>query len=175
MRRLGAGEVVRYARTPGIAALPEGGAALFGFALLQIFPILILLWAIWWPWPQTPGTMAFALICTGSLAVLSLGVLWFVVRPRLMATARTLLIPFIRLTVTDRRVTWTLPWKARPLMEIEGDRVVGGLAGPPDRRGWAPAAILLFPDDPAGDEDGMVRFDRIPDAARFVEAVRGLA
>ncbi len=51
----------------------------------------------------------------------------------------------------------------------------GGLLGEPLTRGWAPAAILLFPGDPAGDEQGVIHFDRLPDAARFVDALWKLA
>ncbi|MBU3078131.1 hypothetical protein [Sphingomonas quercus] len=168
-------EEVAYARRPGLGALPEGGGAVLGFAGLQLVPIGVLLWAIWWPAPRTTSGELFAIGCTVLIAVLALTVLWFLVRQRMEFIRQLFLIPFIRLTVTDRRVMWTLPWRAEPLLEIDGMRVRGGLLGEPSPRGWAPAAILLFPGDPAGDEHGMIHFDRLPDAARFVDALARFA
>lgn len=168
-------EEIVYARRPGLGALPEGGGAMLGFAGLQLVPIVVLLWAIWWPAPRDLGGRLFAIGCTAVIVALALGVLWFLIRRRLHLVRQLFLIPFIRLTVTDRRVLWTLPWRAEPLMEIEGARVRGGMLGETSGRGWAPAAILLFPDDPAGDEHGMIHFDRLPDAARFVDALARLA
>ena len=80
--------------------------------------------------------------------------------------------PFIRLTVTDRRVIWKLPWAAAPLLEISRERVVGGILGIVDRRGRGNAAMMLVPGDPAADVDGNIHFDRLPNVAGFVAAPR---
>ena len=164
-------EEVVYARRPGLGALPEGGGAMLGFAGLQLVPIGVLLWAIWWPAPRDANGRLFAIGCTALILALALAVLWMLVRRRLHLVRQLFLIPFIQLTVTDRRVLWTLPWRAEPLMEIEGARVRGGMLGEASPRGWAPVAILLFPGDPAADEHGMIHFDRLPDAALFVDAL----
>ena len=81
------------------------------------------------------------------------------------------LAPFIRLTVTDRRILWTLPWAAEPLLEVGLLRVRGALLGEVDRRGRGNAALVLMPGDPAADDHGYIHFDRLPDAAGFVRAL----
>ena len=176
-REATAPEVVLYARRPGLGALPEGGSAVLGFAGLACFPIGILLWAVWWPAPTTWFGEVFAVGCTVLILGLALLVLILLIRPRGEALAQLAFVPFIRLVVTDRRVMWTLPWRRAPLFQIEASRVRGGLIGrhePSRRGGWAPAAIVLWPGDPAGDEQGLVHFDRLPDAAGFVDALARL-
>jgi hypothetical protein len=79
--------------------------------------------------------------------------------------------PFISLSVTDRRVLWTLPWMRQPLMEIGRERVLGGIVGLLDARGNGPAAIVLVPGDPCADIDGNIHFDRLPNAEAFVAAL----
>jgi hypothetical protein len=80
--------------------------------------------------------------------------------------------PFVRLTVTDRRILWTLPWSRVPLMEIGRERVVGGILGQVDRRGYGNAAVILVPNDPSADIDGNIHFDRLPNVRQFLDAVR---
>ena len=80
--------------------------------------------------------------------------------------------PFIRLTVTDRRVIWSMPWAKRPLMEIGRHRVIGGILGAVDHKGAGSAALVLVPGDPSADIDGNIHFDRLPAAEAFVAALR---
>jgi hypothetical protein len=167
-------ETVLYRRRPGLRALPEGGGALIGFGALQLFPLLVLLWAVWWPTPVTVHGMVFAICFTVLIGLLSLGICYLLLRGRTATAHQLVFLPFIRLTVTTHRVSWTVPWRRVPMFEIESFRVRGGMLGNEDRRGWAPAAILLHPGDPVADEDGMIQFDRLPDAARFVEALTRL-
>ncbi len=61
---LRAPEQIAYARRPGLGALPEGGGMVAAFACLQLFPMCVLLWAVWWPAPRTTGGMVFAIGCT---------------------------------------------------------------------------------------------------------------
>jgi hypothetical protein len=79
--------------------------------------------------------------------------------------------PFISISVTNRRILWTLPWMKAPLMEIGRERVLGGIVGMLDRRGNGPAALVLVPGDPSADFDGNIHFDRLPNAAAFVAAL----
>ena len=78
--------------------------------------------------------------------------------------------PFVRLTVTSRRIVWSLPWARAPLMEIGRERVIGGILGLLDAKGHGSAAVMLVPGDPSADIDGNIHFDRLPDAMRFVAA-----
>jgi hypothetical protein len=144
---------------------------MLGFAALGTFPVFFFLWAVWWPWPSTPGTWAFAVGVTIVIASLSGTVVWMLFGRRPAQVVNWLLAPFMRITVTDRRVLWTLPWLRRPLYEIEGSRVRGGVLGDADRNGEGAAAILLYPGDPAGDLQAMVHFDRLPRVAAFVDAL----
>ncbi len=166
-------EQVRYVARPGVRALPSGALSVAAFAGLQAWTLTILLWAVWWPAPRSTGDWGFSLGVTAILAALVLGVLALLMRKYPGFALAVLRAPFIRLTVTDRRILWTVPWHRRPLMEVGRERVVGGIVGLVDRRGAGPAAVMLVPGDPAADIDGNIHFDRLPDAAGFVEALRG--
>ncbi|WP_174274672.1 hypothetical protein [Sphingomonas bacterium] len=174
IRRLDArAEEARYVARPGIRAIPAGSLTVFAFAALQAWTLTILLWAIWWPFPQSDTDWGFSLIASATLLVLVAGVVVLLLRRYpgfLLAVMRA---PFIRLTVTDRRILWTLPWMKAPLMEIRRDRVVGGILGQVDARGNGNAALVLVPGDPSADVDGNIHFDRLPDAAGFIAALRG--
>ncbi|UAK24726.1 hypothetical protein [Sphingomonas nostoxanthinifaciens] len=166
-------EQIGYVARPGLRALPSGSLTMVAFAGLQVWTLTILLWAIWWPAPRSRGDWTFSLICTTVLAALVMGVIGLLLRKFpgfLLAVLRS---PFIRLTVTDRRMLWTLPWGRAPLMEIGRERIMGGILGPVDRKGAGSAAVMLVPGDPSADIDGNIHFDRLPDAAAFVAAVRG--
>ena len=164
-------ERVAYVARPGLGALPAGTATMLVFMSPQIASFAFLQWAIWWPYPSTPGTMRFAIGGTALMTFLLLLVVWLLLRRNLALAAGILRAPFMRITVTDRRILWQVPWNRAPLMEIAADRVLGGILGGVDRRGRGNAALLLFPGDPAGDIDGNIHFDRLPNAHRFVEAL----
>ena len=167
-------ERIVYVARPGFRALPSGTFAILGFASPQLLSVIFLVWAIWWPAPTTPAAWRFALLTTGILAGLSLFIAWLLLRRNLALAAGILRAPFTRLTVTDRRVLWTVPWSRAPVMEIGARRVLGGLLGPTDRRGTGSAAMILRDGDPAADFDGNIHFDRLPDAERFVAALEGM-
>lgn len=168
-------EAVRYTARPGLAALPESMTTMLGFAALGMFPIFVFLWAVWWPYPSTPTMWAFAIGMTLLIAGIGIAVFWSLFGRRPAQILNWLLAPFMRITVTSHRVLWTLPWRRRPLFEIAGARVRGGLLGEADRAGVGAAAIMLYPGDPAGDAQGLVHFDRLPDVAGFVDALVRLA
>ena len=160
-----------YVARPGLAALPSGTLAVLAIGGPQFFTAFFFLWAIWWPAPETRGQWIFALGGTATLGAVAIGVGWLLLRRFpgfLLAVARA---PFIRLTVTDQRVLWTLPWHAAPLLEIACERVLGGIAGTVDKRGRGNAAMVLVPGDPCADVDGNIHFDRLPDVAGFVAAL----
>lgn len=164
-------EQIHYMARPGLFALPPGSLTVLLFITPQIFSALFLLWAIWWPMPSGGRRLAFALIGTAMLAGLVVGVLWFVLRRHPGFVSGAIRAPFISLTVTDRRVLWTLPWRNQPLFEIDRRRVIGGILGSVDRKGRGHAAMMLRPGDPAADIDGNIHFDRLPNAARFIDAI----
>ena len=164
-------EQVIYTARPGLKALPESLTTMSGFAALGGFPVFFFLWAVWWPYPTTLGTWTFAVVLTAPIAGLSVAVFWLLFGRKPGQVVNWLIAPFMRITVTDRRVMWTLPWRRRPLYEIEGERVRGGLLGDAEPTGEGAAAIILHPDDPAGDRQGLVHFDRLPQVARFVDAL----
>lgn len=164
-------ERVNYVARPGIRALPSGTFALAAFAALQAWTLTILLWAIWWPEPRSTGDWTFSLGMTGVLVLLVAGVIVLLLRKNPGFALGVIRAPFIRLTVTDRRIVWSLPWTRRPLMEIGRERVLGGILGLVDKRGAGPAAVMLVPGDPAADIDGNIHFDRLPNAAGFVAAL----
>ena len=166
-------EKARYVARPGFRALPSGALAMAAFAGLQAWTLTILLWAIWWPFPISTADWAFSLTTTAMLAALVAGVIWLLLRRNPGFVLAVIRAPFIRLTVTDRRILWNLPWARAPLMEIGRERVLGGILGILDRHGAGPAAVILVPGDPAADIDGNIHFDRLPDAAGFVAALRG--
>jgi hypothetical protein len=167
-------EQVRYVARPGLRALPAGTGIAIAFAGVQMLLFAFFLWAIWWPLPTRTEGWIFSVTLTIGLFGLAVGMIWVMLRgnmPLAIGVARS---PFIRLTVTDRRVVWSLPWHDEPLMEIGCDRIRGGLLGTVDDRGRGNAAILLVQGDYAGDADGYIHIDRLPDAAGFVEALRRL-
>jgi len=170
VRLEGAAERILYMARPGLSALPSGTLTVVAFAGLQIWTLTIMLWAIWWPAPLGLADYVFSISATSILFALVVGVAWLLLRKYpgfILAIARA---PFIRLTVTDRRVIWNLPWHAAPLMEIGRERVVAGLLGQTDHKGRGSAALVLIPGDPSADIDGNIHFDRLPDVARFVAA-----
>ena len=164
-------EEVRYVARPGLRALPSGTLTVLVFLSPQLFSAYFLLWAIWWPAPETTAAYAFACGWTGLMAALAIGIVAILLRRNPGFALGVLRAPFIRLPVTDRRVIWSLPWAAAPLMEIEGVRVIGGILGAVDRRGRGNAAMMLVPGDPSADVDGNIHFDRLPDVSRFVAAL----
>ena len=160
-----------YVARPGLRAMPAGSLIMAGCVALQGWTLSFLLWAMWWPKPQTPRLMAFAIGGTVVLALLVLLVILLLLRRHpgfLLGVARA---PFIRLTVTDRRVVWSLPWHRLPLMEISRDRILGGIVGMVDSKGAGNAAMILVHGDPAADIDGNIHFDRLPDVEKFVAAL----
>lgn len=165
-------EEVRYVARPGVRALPSGALAVGAFAALQAWTLTILLWAVWWPSPRSHGDWIFSLTATGVLLGLVAGVIGLLLRKYPGFVLAVLRSPFIRLTVTDRRILWSLPWTRAPLMEIGRERILGGILGLVDPKGAGPAAVMLVPGDPAADIDGNIHFDRLPDAASFVAALR---
>jgi hypothetical protein len=172
MRRLTPqAEEVRYVARPGLRALPSGALAVAAFGSLQAWTLTILLWAVWWPFPLGFSDWAFSIGVTAILAALVLGVIVLLLRKYPGFAMAVIRAPFIRLTVTDRRILWTVPWGRVPLMEIGRERVMGGIVGSTDRRGAGPAAVMLVPGDPAADIDGNIHFDRLPDVAGFVLAL----
>lgn len=164
-------EEVRYVARPGLLALPSGTLTVLLFISPQIFSAYFLLWAIWWPAPETAGAIAFAWCWTALMGGLATGIGVVLLRRNPGFALGVLRAPFIRLTVTDRRVIWSLPWARAPLMEIERDRVIGGILGAVDKRGRGNAAMMLVPGDPSADVDGNIHFDRLPDVTGFVAAL----
>ncbi|GGE85917.1 hypothetical protein [Sphingomonas prati] len=162
-----------YVAQPGLRALPSGTLVIIGFASPQLLSVVFLFWAIWWPAPVTPGALRFALASTFLLGGLSLLVLWLLLRHNLALAAGIIRAPFTRVTVTTRRVLWTVPWSRHPVMEIGARRIAGGILGPTDKRGTGSAAMILRENDPSADFDGNIHFDRMPDAAGFVAALDG--
>ena len=166
------GEQTVYVARPGVRAIPAGAGAVAVCSAFQGFTLMLLLWTIWWPAPRSTGDYVFAIGCSTVLALLVIGIFLLLLRKYPGFLLAVLRAPFIRLTVTDRRILWTLPWMKGPLMEIGRERVLGGILGDIDRRGNGPAAVVLVPGDPSADIDGNIHFDRLPDAAAFVAAVR---
>jgi len=164
-------EIPLYVARPGLRAMPSGSLIMAGCAGLQFWTLSFLLWAMWWPTPQTPRLLAFAIGGTATLLFLVVLVIVLLLRRYpgfLLGVARA---PFIRLTVTDRRVVWSLPWQRYPLMEIDRARILGGILGTVDARGYGNAAMVMVHGDPAADIDGNIHFDRLPDVEKFVAAL----
>ena len=160
-----------YTARPGILAVPSGAGSVVFFIGLQCLTLIGFLYAIWWPAPSGPHDWEFAISATSILAALIIANFWLMLRRFpgfLLAVLRS---PFISISVTDRRLLWTLPWMKGPLMEIGRDRITGALTGALDRKGNGPAAVILIPGDPCADFDGNIHFDRLPDAAAFVSAL----
>jgi hypothetical protein len=164
-------EQVRYVARPGLFALPSGTLTVLLFITPQLFSAFVLLWAIWWPMPAKTSTFVFAIFWTTVMALLGFGVVWLLLRRNPGFVLGVMRAPFIRLTVTDRRVVWSLPWMSAPLMEIDRRRVIGGILGSVDRRGRGNAAMMLVPGDPSADIDGNIHFDRLPNVTAFVAAL----
>lgn len=160
-----------YVARPGLRAMPSGSLIMAGCLCLQLWTLTFFLWAIWWPAPSTPRMMTFAIGGTATLALLVALVGLLLVRRYpgfLLAVARA---PFIRLTVTDRRVVWSLPWQQTPLLEIGRERILGGILGAVDGKGFGNAAMVMVRGDPAADVDGNIHFDRLPEVEKFVAAL----
>jgi hypothetical protein len=168
-------ERVRYVAQPGLRALPAGSGVAIGFAVPQIVVMAFFLWVLWSPEAATGRNIAFSLSMTVGLFAVGGIVVWLLLRQNSGLLSGILRAPFVRITVTDRRVLWTVPWTPEPLMEIESRRIQGGVLGEVDARGRGNAMILLVPGDPAGGFGGHVYFDRLPDAAGFVAALQHLA
>lgn len=164
-------EPIRYMARPGLAALPSGTFAVGTFLLMQGFVLTTFIWAIWWPFPRSTRDWTFAVGGTTLLVGLAIAVVWLLLRAGRGMVRGIALAPFIRLTVTDRRILWTLPWAVEPLLEVGLARVRGALLGEVDGRGRGNAALVLAPGDPAADDHGYIHFDRLPDAAAFVAAL----
>jgi len=162
----------RYVARPGVRAIPSGAGVTAVFLGLQAFTMMGLLWAIWWPQPRSTSDYAFSIGCSTILGLMVAAVVLILLRRYPGFLIAILRAPFISIVVTDRRVLWTLPWMRQPLMEIGHERILGGVVGQLDRHGNGPAALMLIPDDPCADVDGNIHFDRLPDAAAFVAALR---
>jgi hypothetical protein len=172
IRRLDAlPEQTRYVARPGLRALPSGSLTVGAFIGMQATALVMLLWAVWWPAPSSRNDWMFAIGLTGMFVALILGVGWLLVRRHPGFLLAVLRAPFIRLTVTDRRIVWTLPWTAAPFLEIGRERILGGMVGSLDKRGTGSAAVILIPGDPCADIDGAIHFDRLPQVVRFVSAL----
>lgn len=160
-----------YTARPGVRALPSGAGSVAFFVGLQCFTLLGFLHAIWWPAPIAPRDWEFAIGATSVLALLIMAIFWLIVRRFPGFMLAVLRSPFISISVTDRRLLWTLPWMKGPLMEIGRERVMGALTGVLDRKGNGSVAVILIAGDPCADIDGNIHFDRLPDAASFVSAL----
>ncbi len=168
-------ETTLYVARPGIGALPEGAGLAVGFAIPQALMCCAFLWIIWFPWPTTEQAMGFDIGMTILLSALGLGLFWRIARGNGDIAIAILRAPFVRLTVTDRRVLWTVPWRGSPLLELDASRITGGILGDADERGRGTAAIMLVPGDPAGDYENRIHLDRLPDVAAFVAALGRIA
>jgi hypothetical protein len=160
-----------YVARPGLRALPSGALTVGAFLFMQATSLVILLWAIWWPAPTSASDWRFSILVTLGLGVLIVIVALLLLRRHPGFLIAVLRSPFIRLTVTDQRLVWTLPWMAGPLLEIGRERILGALVGTLDRRGGGSAAVLLVVDDPCADIDGAIHFDRLPQVEAFVGAL----
>ena len=163
-------ERILYVARAGLGALPSGFFTVLVFISPQIFALLFFVWAIWWPYPASDQAFWRAVACTAVLASILAGVAWALARRYRGFVTGVMTAPFIRITVTDRRVLWTVPWSGEPLIEIGRQRIIRSVLGGVDRRGRGHAAIELVPGDPAADIDGHVHFDRLPRAEDFVRA-----
>jgi hypothetical protein len=161
-----------YVARPGLAALPSGTLAILAVVGTQACSIAFLLWALWWPTPGTRGQLIFAVSGTVVLVAIVAGIAWLLTRRYPGFALALIRAPFIRLTVTDQRVIWSLPGNRAPVHEIERARVMGAILGAVDRKGRGNAAMVLVPGDPSADIDGNIHFDRLPNVAGFVAALQ---
>ena len=164
-------ERVLYVARAGLGALPSGFGTVLVFMTPQILSLSFIWWAIWWPYPPTVTTFHWAIAWSAVLGFAVLFVVGLLIRRNRGFITAVMRAPFIRITVTDRRVLWTVPWDRRPLMDIGRARVIGAVIGQIDRRGRGNAAMELVPGDPSADIDGHIHFDRLPHALRFVAAL----
>lgn len=164
-------ETTLYVARPGIGALPEGAGIAIAFAIPQALMCCAFLWIIWFPWPSTERAFGFNIGMTLLLTALGGALAWKIAKGNGHVAIGIVRAPFVRLTVTDQRVVWTVPWSARPLLELDATRILGGILGDADIRGRGNAAIMLVPGDPAGDFENRIHLDRLPDVAGFVAAL----
>jgi hypothetical protein len=167
-------EQTRYVARPGLRALPSGSLTVGAFVGMQLTSLVILLWAVWWPEPTSRGDWIFCIGVSAAMLALIVIVTALLLRRHPGFLLAVLRAPFIRLTVTDRRIVWSLPWDKAPLMEIGRERVLGGILGSLDRWGAGSAAVMLVPGDPCADIDGALHFDRLPNVTGFLEALGGV-
>lgn len=166
-------ETTLYVARAGLGALPSGFLTVLVFMMPQILSLGFVLWAIWWPYPEATPEYDRALLWTAVMTGTIIAVATLLARRHRGFILAVVRAPFIRITLTDRRLLWTLPWSAEPLLEIDRRRMVRGVLGSVDRRGRGNAAIELLPGDPAADVDGHIHFDRLPAALAFVTALSG--
>jgi len=164
-------ERVLYVARAGLGALPSGFGTILIFMSPQLFSLGFLIWAIWWPYPSTTHAFVRAVLCSVVLAGAVMTVGWLLIRRNRGFVMAVIRAPFMSITVTDRRMIWSVPWDRAPLMEIGRGRMLRGILGGVDRKGRGNAAVELVPGDPAADIDGHIHFDRLPEVARFVSAV----
>lgn len=164
-------EQTRYVARPGLRALPSGSLTVGAFVGMQLTSLVILLWAIWWPEPSSRSDWIFCIGISAVMLALVVIVTALLLRRHPGFALAVLRAPFIRLTVTDRRIVWSLPWDRTPLMAIGRERVTGAILGSLDRSGAGSAAVMLVPGDPCADIDGALHFDRLPQVVRFLEAL----
>lgn len=164
-------ERILYVARAGLGALPSGFGTILIFMSPQLLSLGFLIWAIWWPYPATTHAFVRAVLCSVVLAGAVVTVGWLLIRRNRGFVMAVIRAPFMSITVTDRRMIWSVPWDKAPLMEIGRGRMLRGVLGGVDRKGRGNAAVELVPGDPAADIDGHIHFDRLPEVARFVSAV----
>jgi hypothetical protein len=164
-------ERILYVARAGFGALPSGSGTILIFMMPQILSLGFLVWAIWWPYPASMHAYVRAILCSVVLVGAVVIVAGLLIRRNRGFISAVIQAPFISITVTDRRMLWTVPWEKQPLIEIGRGRMMRGVLGSVDRRGRGNAAVELVPGDPAADIDGHIHFDRLPQVTRFVSAV----
>ncbi|PZU11607.1 hypothetical protein [Sphingomonas sp.] len=164
-------ERILYVARAGLGALPSGSGTILIFMMPQILSLGFLVWAIWWPYPASAHAFARAILCSIVLAGAVAAVATLLIRRNRGFITAVIRAPFTSITVTDRRMLWTVPWDNQPLMEIRRGRMLRGVLGTVDRKGRGNAAVQLVAGDPAADIDGHIHFDRLPEVVRFVSAV----
>ncbi|MDO6416615.1 hypothetical protein Q4F19_19685 [Sphingomonas sp. BIUV-7] len=164
-------ERILYVARAGFGALPSGSGTILVFMMPQLLSLGFLVWAIWWPYPASMHAFVRAILCSIVLAGAVVTVAAMLIRRNRGFISAVVQAPFISITVTDRRMLWTVPWEKQPLIEIGRRRMLRGVLGSVDRRGRGNAAVELVAGDPAADIDGHIHFDRLPQVARFVGAI----
>ena len=158
-------------RGRGWRRCPKGPGIAIAFAIPQLMMCCAFLWIIWFPWPRTEQALGFDIAVTLLLTALGGAIFWRITRGQGHVAIGILRAPFVRLTVTDQRVLWTVPWRTVPLLELSAERIMGGILGDATPGGRGTAAIMLVPGDPAGDYENRIHLDRLPDVAGFVAAL----